>query len=175
MRIAVVATVLVLAGLMVADWYVRNIDLQRLVTATDAVTEAVQQWETDRRRIMASLPSEHYMTPELRERSQRQLEREAEAAATALTEAAAGVEDITVRLAWHQGIIRARDSVLDYVDAWVTRLQRVARDADALAEPAPAISTARTASARAFREALPPAALYGLGDSIEAMFADRPR
>lgn len=169
-RNVLVATVIVLAGVAAADWYVRNAELRRLMTAAEAAAEAIDEWEAGRHRIMADLPGAFYLTPEQRRDTERQLRREAGEAMMSLTDAAARVHDVGIALPWHGQVERARDHHIDYIEAWIAHLQRVARDPSTLSEPTPTIATTRSASERAFRHALPPAALHGLDDRVEALF-----
>ena len=173
MRVAVVITVivLVLAGLATADWYVRNLELEQLVAATRGPSEEIDRWRTTRHEILSELPSAHFVTPEMRERAERQLGRAAADAAEALEGSTAELEAVSVRVPWHQGIRRARDRYVDYTDAWVARLEQLARDPAAVEEPAPQLTEARSASERAFRDAIPPVALDGIDTSIERLFA----
>jgi hypothetical protein len=166
----VVATVIVLASVAAADWYVRNVELRRLMTAAEAAAEAIDEWETGRDRIMSDLPGAFYLTPEQRRDTERQVRREAMDATLSLTGAAARVQDVRVTLQWHGAVVRAQDRYLDHTDAWITRLQEVARDPSTLSESTPDIAATRSASEDAFRNALPPAALFGLDDRVEALF-----
>ncbi|HSK91930.1 MAG TPA: hypothetical protein VK875_11530 [Euzebyales bacterium] len=153
-----------------ADWYVRNAEVRRLVAGAEAAAEAIDQWETGRDRIVSELPGAFYITPEQQRETDRELQREAAAAAMAVTDAAARVQEVSVSLAWHDDVVRARDRYLDHADAWIARLRQVARDPATLSEPAPGIAETRSASERAFRAAVPPVALYGLSDRVEALF-----
>ena len=170
----VLATVIVLACLAAADWYVRNAELRGLVTAAEAAAEAVDGWETARDRILSDLPGEFYRTPEQRRDSDRQLRREAAAATMSLTDAAAGVRDVRATLPWHRQVERARDRHLDHIEAWLARLRRVARDPSTLSEPIADITATRSVSEQAFRAALPPVALSGLDDRVAALFDQQP-
>jgi hypothetical protein len=166
----VVATVVVLACLAAADWYVRNAELRGLVTAAEAAAEAVSEWETARDRILSGLPGEFYRTPEQRRDTDRQLRREAAAATMPLTDAAAGVRGVRATLPWHTQVERARDRHLDHLEAWLARLRQVARDPSTVSEPMADITATRSASERAFRAALPPVALSRLDDRVAVLF-----
>ena len=170
-RIAVTAAVVVLAGLAVTDWYIRNIELHNVVLTAEDADDAIDHWHTARREIAASLPSAHYLTDEHRRRGERLIRREATASARSLTGTTAGMETITVRLPWHHGIIRARNRYREHVSAWIARLRGLARDPARLDESPPTIAATRAASEEAFRAALPPAALYDLDERISALFA----
>lgn len=170
----VVVTVIVLAGVAAVDWYVRNVELRRLTTAAEAAAEAINEWEAGRDRIMSDLPGAFYLTPEQRRDTDLQVRREAADATLSITGAAVRVQDIRVTLPWHADVVRAQDRYLDHTDAWITRLQEVARDPSTLSDPPPSISETRSASEDAFRNALPPAALFGLDDRVEALFDGQP-
>ena len=170
----VVATVIVLAGMAAADLYVRNVELRGLVTAAESAAEAVGGWGADRDRIMSDLPGAFYQTPQQRRDTERQLRRAAADATMSLTDAAAGLRDVRAALPWHRQVDHVRDRHLDHIEAWTARLRRVARDPSTLSEPTPEIAATRSASAQAFRAALPPVALYGLDDRVEAVFDEQP-
>lgn len=154
--------------------YVRNIEVRQLVTAAEAATDAMGQWEAGRHRIMSDLPGAFYVTREQRQDTERRLQREAADATMSLTDAAARVNEVGVALPWHGDVVRARDRYLEHTDAWIARLQRLTSDPSALPEPAPEIAATRSASEHAFRDALPPAALYELDDRVEALFDGQP-
>lgn len=154
-----------------ADWVVRITELRQLVTATEAADEAIAQWETSRDEILATLPSAHFVTPELRQQTEQQIARAAADATAPLIDAAEAVREDTVSLPWHVGIVQARNAYVAYIDAWVAYLERLAGDPASYGQPETQLATARSASVRAFDEALPPMALFGLGDRIGTLFS----
>lgn len=164
-------SVVVLAGLTVADWYTRNLELHQVVLAAEDAHDAIGHWHTARREIASSLPSAHYLTDEHRRRGELLIRREAAASARSLTASAAGIQTITVRLPWHYAIVGARNRYREHVNAWIARLRRLSRDPASLDEPTPTIAATRAASKEAFRAALPPAALHDLDERINALFA----
>lgn len=166
-----IAIFVVLSGLAVADWVVRNAELRQLVSATETANEAIAQWEAARDEILAELPSAHFITPELRQQSEQQIARAAADATAPLVDAAAAVRDVAVSVPWHVGIVRARDHYAEYIDAWIAHLERLAGDPASYEDPATQVAAARSATVRAFDEALPPMALFELGDRINALFA----
>lgn len=153
-----------------ADWFARNTEMRQLVTATEAANDAIDQWERARDEILAELPSAHFVTPELRQQAEQQIAQAAAQALPALTEAASAVSDISVRVPWHEGVIAARDAYVEYLDAWLARLQGLIDDPASFDEPATQIAAARSDTVRAFGDALPPMALFGLGNRVDALF-----
>lgn len=155
------------------DWYARNRDLRGLVDATGDAAEAIDHWNRARDDIIDGLPSAHFMTPDIRRRSERQLQVAAAATATSLTDAVGAIEAVSATAPWQRGVTVARDRYLRYAQGWIDYLDQLPPDPAAVqSEPPPRLRRLRTTAEQAFRRATPPITLYGLQGRIGDLFVD---
>ena len=159
-------------GLIAADWYLANREMNNVLTAMEASEAALVAADDGLdAAVEASVANDDGRLDPPEERALERLVPEAaRQALPAVVEAAADVEDVMI-FPWHTTLDRARDRYLDHSDAWEARLTRVAGDYRQLAAPSTDIATTFARSARTTEQALRPLPLFDATQRIDAIYA----
>lgn len=156
---------LIVGGALVADWSVRNTEMQALlerVEASEAVMGELQDAATKAFEDHAEDGDRSELDSELREL--------AEAAEVDI--AAAGLEVAALPIAvWHADIERARDAYLLHNQAWVEYMSRASASAAEFIAPQPLVNETFIAAEPFFVAAIPQPDVRDFAARVAAIFA----
>jgi hypothetical protein len=163
--------VLVVGGLVTADWIIRNNEMKNLVTAIEASEQQMvvtQDQVTD-----AFRPFEvgGALTPEETAVLTQKLAGIATDAEARIAQAGRGVEAVSI-LAWHTDIKDAQDVYLVHNRAWVDYMARAAQDPVEFVNPQPLVNESFLAAEPVLKAAVPIPALYQLQQRVAQIFID---
>lgn len=166
--IAFLVTTVVLGGL-VADWTLRNQEMDAFVTAVEE-SEAQMTWAQtnvslvfDEAEDPAQAADTEAVAAELRGIGAEGRDRIK----------AAGEQVAAVRISpWHQDLLAARLAYLKHNRAWQAYLDRASRDAAEFALPQDEVNSSFLAAEPLFRAALPPFDGYSLSERVDLIFAE---
>jgi len=166
--IAFLATALAL-GTVVADWTLRNQEMDAFVTAVEE-SESQMTWAQtsvslvfDEAEDPSQAVDEQQVAAELRGIAAEGRDRIK----------AAGDQVATVRISgWHEDLLLARQAYLKHNRAWQAYLDRASQDATEFALPQDEVNSTFLAAEPLFREAIPEPDGYALGERIDLIFAE---
>lgn len=153
-----------LVALVIGDWYMRNAEMDKLVSAvaraeyaeSDGYDKILSRWER---------------TPEYRQNAGDAQWREvAGRGVVRVSSAMLEIEDVTV-LPWHRSIVRAKSRYLDHAETWNQVFDGMANGKDVRSVDRQ-IGPTFDAAMRALRRAVPPLPLNDLRRRIRSFDAD---
>ncbi len=166
--IAFLATALVLGG-VIADWTLRNQEMDAFITAVEE-SEAQMTWT----QTSVSLVFDDAEDPAQGADAQAVAAELRGIAAEGRDRIKAAADQVAaVRIsAWHQDVLLARQAYLEHNRAWQAYLDRAARDAAEFALPQDEVNSTFLAAEPYFREAIPEPDGYSLSERIDLIFAE---
>ncbi len=165
--------VLVAAGLVVADWAERNLEMRALVTNVEASEGAM----TDLQAALSDMAVHVDPNTPLTDAEQAAVdERLKQIAADAVAAVARGGDQVAAVpvLPWHEDVLAAQRAYLAHNQAWQHYLSAAAKDPSEFARPQDAVNETFAAAERPMRDAVPPGALFELKQRIDVIFAPPP-
>lgn len=156
-------------GALVADWTLRNQEMDALVTAVEQ-SEAQMTWTQDGvGLIFDGLEDPSQVT----ENSQLTLELQGIAAEGRDRIKAAGDQVAAVRVSpWHQDVLLAKQAYLQHNLAWQSYLDRAAKDALEFTLPQDEVNSTFMEAEPLFRAAIPDPAGFSLDARVGLIFAE---
>ena len=170
-----VLTLVVLLGgltaLAAGDWYLRNLEMDHLVTRVDASEVTMKTFlaaETDMATKYSKNPNPTD-ADKLAARNSMMAAAATGAAGVQVTGIAVG--DVSV-LPWHRGIKKAQKRYMAHSNTWLTYLTTLSNDYGEILKKHPQISGTFAAAKTAFNDAEPPFALHHLKSRVDDVFDD---
>ena len=165
------AVVLTSLGVAAVDWFTRNAEMNRLVTAIEA-SEAEMGWTQDHiGLVFEENEGEGELTDEQRA--------EVDAALTAIAAegreriAAAGADVAQVQvLPWHTEILRAQTAYVRHNEAWQEYMWLAEQDPSQLTAEQPEVNDTFVAAEAPLTNAVPEPALYDLRQRVIDIFVE---
>jgi hypothetical protein len=167
---ALLTVALIGAGL-VADWYSRNRELDRLLAAVEKSETVMVSARDGFRSAARPYSGQPFLSNEQRSQLREQVTSVASDGAAQVIATGDSIRDIQV-LPWHRSINKARDRYLAHSNAWRDYLTDVARDPAQVGQANPEISGTFVSAKRAFEEAVPLRPLHDLEARADRIFAD---
>lgn len=170
-RRSLIVITVALCCAIVGDWFMRNREMDQMVTAVERSEAIMHEWMEEAVRILNSSSTiAQTTTPEYVRLAQR-LSEAAEQSAVDLIDAHDRVAGVSV-LPWHRSLSKAQDRYLDHSNAWRDELERIAADPATLGDANPEISGSFLIAERAFGGAIPLVPLFGVADRVENIFEE---
>lgn len=163
--------VLVVGGLVTADWMVRNNEMRNLVTAIEGSEQQMVRAQDQVSDAFRPFEVGGALTPEETALLTRQLADIAADAEQRIGQAGRQVEAVSV-LPWHTGIRDAKDAYLVHNGAWVDYMARAAQDPVEFVNPQPFVNESFLAAQPRIEGAVPVPALYDLRQRVAQIFID---
>lgn len=170
-RVVAVVAAVFLVVVVAGDWLVRNIEMDRIVTATGETEEVMELWIADRTAMFAEFERLQSPTQTRIDAWVTQFERTAAWRYGQLRDHEAELADVNA-LPWHRSVATAKSRMLDHTAAWGAALRAIGEDAVAYDDPvagAEISSTFRIAE-RAYRDAVPTLPLFDLRARVDDIF-----
>ena len=156
-------------GAVVADWTLRNQEMDAFVTAVEQ-SEAQMTWTQE---SVGLIFDELEDPAQATENSQLTLELQGIAAEGRDRIKAAGDQVAAVRISpWHQDLLLAKQAYLEHNQAWQAYLDRAAKDAVEFTLPQDEVNSTFLEAEPLFRAAIPVPDGFSLADRVDLIFAE---
>lgn len=163
--------ILVVGGVVTADWTVRNNEMRNLVTVIEGSEQQMVRTQDQVSDAFRPFEIGGALTPEETALLTRQLAGIAADAEQRIGKAGRQVEAVSV-LPWHTGILEAQDAYLAHSAAWVDYMARAAQDPVEFVNPQPLVNDSFLAAQPLIEGAVPVPALYDLRQRVAQIFID---
>lgn len=163
--------ILVVGGLVTADWMVRNNEMRNLVTAIEGSEQQMVRTQDEVSDAFRPFEVGGALTPEETALLTQQLADIAADAEQRIGQAGRQVEAVSI-LTWHTGIRDAQDAYLAHSAAWVDYMARAAQDPVEFVNPQPLVNESFLATQPLIEDAVPVPALFDLRQRVAQIFID---
>lgn len=163
--------VLVVGGLITADWMVRNNEMRSLVGAIEVSEQQMMATQDQVSDAFKPFEVGGALTPEETAVLTQQLAGIAVDAEARIAQAGRQVEAVSI-LPWHTDIQDAQVVYLTHNQAWVDYMARAAQDPVEFVNPQPFVNESFLAAEPVLKAAVPFPALYELQQRVAQIFID---
>lgn len=165
------ALVLTSLGAAAVDWFTRNTEMNRLVTAIEA-SEAEMGWTQDHiGMVFEETEGKGQLTDEQRAEVDAALKDIVAEGRERIAAAGADVAQVQV-LPWHTEILRAQTAYVRHNEAWQEYMWLAEQDTSALTADQPEVNDSFVAAEAPLKQAVPEPALYDLRQRVTDIFVE---
>lgn len=164
---------LMAAGVLVGDWFTRNLEMRTLITQIEVSEQAMEDTQTAVSKALDDFQAKGQPTAADQDALKAALEA---AAATGLSGVQHGGDLVaSVRpLPWHADIKAAQQAYLAHNHAWQDYLTRAAKDGTEFGKQQESVNSTFEQAERPMRKAVPSPDLFGLQGRVDVIYAPPP-
>lgn len=169
-----IVVIVVGPGLLACDWFVRNLEMNALLTSTEASEQAMDDSQHAVRLIIDGLARNGLPSDAALLEMESRLVNTAESAQVAIAAGGQSLADVRL-LPWHGDIGAAQTAYLAHNLAWQAYLHAATADPTEFGRPQDRVNRTFETAAQAVSDAMPVPALFSLRDRVDAIFPVQPR
>jgi hypothetical protein len=171
--LATFLVVLVGAGLVLADWAERNVEMRALVSSVESSEAAMSDVQAAISAMSVHFDPNTPLTDAERAAVDEKLKQIAAEGVLGVTDGGHGVAAVTI-LPWHKDILAAQQAYLAHNQSWQDYLSAAAKDPAEFAKPQDKVNETFSAAEKPMRDAVPRGALFDLRQRVDTIFAPPP-